>query len=363
MGDGRVDSAALLAHRRARGEALHRASTWRRSPTQSGSVISAVLFGALAGSGVLPFAAPAVRGDDRARRRRRRSRACAPSTPASRARRPRAGAGERARGERLRRLRARRAVGGDRVGAGARAACRPPHRRRAIPTSPRSSSACATSFPAEAQAIVVEGVRRTDRLAGRRLRAALPRSPRPRRAPPRQATPPRLLRRDRAPPRALDVVRGHDPRRRAEDAGDALRARARRSAGRGDGQVLAIDEYMHPRLQEICETLPAGLGRWLERPGWPRRLVERWTREGPGRDDQLAVRLPAALCGRRAAPLSAPQTLRFAVESAAHRRVAGARSPASPRSTPRSPSRSRNASAWSRATATRTSAAGATSAC
>ena len=46
------------------------------------------------------------------------------------------------------------------------------------------------------------------------------------------------------------------------------------------GQVLAIDEYLHPRLQEICETLPAGLGRWLERPGWPRRLVERWTEKG-----------------------------------------------------------------------------------
>jgi indolepyruvate ferredoxin oxidoreductase beta subunit len=29
------------------------------------------------------------------------------------------------------------------------------------------------------------------------------------------------------------------------------------------GQVLAINEYMHPRLQEICETLPGGLGRWL----------------------------------------------------------------------------------------------------
>ena len=27
----------------------------------------------------------------------------------------------------------------------------------------------------------------------------------------------------------------------------------------GAGQVLAIDEYLHPRLQEICETLPAGL--------------------------------------------------------------------------------------------------------
>jgi indolepyruvate ferredoxin oxidoreductase beta subunit len=47
-----------------------------------------------------------------------------------------------------------------------------------------------------------------------------------------------------------------------------------------ESQLLAINEYMHPRLQEICETLPAGLGRWLERSGWPRRLVERMTRRG-----------------------------------------------------------------------------------
>ena len=37
---------------------------------------------------------------------------------------------------------------------------------------------------------------------------------------------------------------------------------------------------MHPRLQEICETLPAGLGRWLEGSGWPRRLVEHFAARG-----------------------------------------------------------------------------------
>jgi indolepyruvate ferredoxin oxidoreductase beta subunit len=46
------------------------------------------------------------------------------------------------------------------------------------------------------------------------------------------------------------------------------------------GQLLAINEYMHPRLQEIAETLPAGLGRWLLASGWPRRLVERFTQRG-----------------------------------------------------------------------------------
>jgi indolepyruvate ferredoxin oxidoreductase beta subunit len=56
--------------------------------------------------------------------------------------------------------------------------------------------------------------------------------------------------------------------------------RVRDEARVGDGQLLAINEYMHPRLEEICETLPASLGRWLENSGWPRRLVERFTRKG-----------------------------------------------------------------------------------
>src|SRR5690606_60277 len=41
-----------------------------------------------------------------------------------------------------------------------------------------------------------------------------------------------------------------------------------------------INEYMHPRLQEICESLPQKAGDWLMHSGWPRRLVERQTRHG-----------------------------------------------------------------------------------
>jgi indolepyruvate ferredoxin oxidoreductase beta subunit len=56
--------------------------------------------------------------------------------------------------------------------------------------------------------------------------------------------------------------------------------RVRGESGLQEGQLLAINEYMHPRLQEICETLPGGIGRWLMGSGWPRRLVERMTRKG-----------------------------------------------------------------------------------
>jgi indolepyruvate ferredoxin oxidoreductase beta subunit len=47
-----------------------------------------------------------------------------------------------------------------------------------------------------------------------------------------------------------------------------------------DGQILEIAEFLHPRVQEIADTLPAGLGRWLLNSGWPRRLLERFTKKG-----------------------------------------------------------------------------------
>jgi indolepyruvate ferredoxin oxidoreductase beta subunit len=47
-----------------------------------------------------------------------------------------------------------------------------------------------------------------------------------------------------------------------------------------DGQILEISEYMHPRLQEIAETLPAPIGRLLLRAGPARSLVEALTRKG-----------------------------------------------------------------------------------
>ena len=36
-----------------------------------------------------------------------------------------------------------------------------------------------------------------------------------------------------------------------------------------DGEVLKVAEFLHPRLQEIAESVPAGLGRFLERNGSP----------------------------------------------------------------------------------------------
>jgi indolepyruvate ferredoxin oxidoreductase beta subunit len=47
-----------------------------------------------------------------------------------------------------------------------------------------------------------------------------------------------------------------------------------------DGQLLDIVEYMHPRTQEIAETLPASLGRFILNTGWLRGIVDAFTRKG-----------------------------------------------------------------------------------
>jgi indolepyruvate ferredoxin oxidoreductase beta subunit len=57
-------------------------------------------------------------------------------------------------------------------------------------------------------------------------------------------------------------------------------ARVRAEVQAADGQIMEIAEFLHPRVQEIADTLPAGLGRWLLNSGWPRRLVERFTTKG-----------------------------------------------------------------------------------
>jgi indolepyruvate ferredoxin oxidoreductase beta subunit len=57
-------------------------------------------------------------------------------------------------------------------------------------------------------------------------------------------------------------------------------ARVRGEVKLGDDQVLEIAEFMHPRVQEIAETLPAPLGRRLLRRPWARTFVGRFAAKG-----------------------------------------------------------------------------------
>jgi indolepyruvate ferredoxin oxidoreductase beta subunit len=57
-------------------------------------------------------------------------------------------------------------------------------------------------------------------------------------------------------------------------------ARVREEVQVPDGQILEIAEFFHPRVQEIADTLPAPMGRWLIRTAWARGLIEPATRKG-----------------------------------------------------------------------------------
>ncbi|QRF59345.1 indolepyruvate oxidoreductase subunit beta family protein [Variovorax paradoxus] len=249
MGDGRVDSRELLAHA---GRAAHRFIRFdmAQAAEDAGSVISAVLFGALAGSGVLPFGRAQFEATIE-----RGGVGVKPSLRAFGAAFARAQAEE---GE-------------------ATAPALPP----AAPPQPRHPAVRALvervqkDFAPAQQALLLEGVRRLidyqdpayaglylDRVAALQSLGS-----------------PALL---EVAARHLALWMSYEDTARVA----SLKIRATRfdrvrdeSRVQAD-QLLAIHEYMHPRLQEICETLPAGLGRWLMRTGWARGLVERFTRKG-----------------------------------------------------------------------------------
>ncbi|MFM0733996.1 indolepyruvate oxidoreductase subunit beta family protein [Paraburkholderia sediminicola] len=57
-------------------------------------------------------------------------------------------------------------------------------------------------------------------------------------------------------------------------------ARVRDEVKATSEQLLHINEFLHPRLEEIADTLPAALGRWLLKPGVLRSMVECMTSRG-----------------------------------------------------------------------------------
>lgn len=47
-----------------------------------------------------------------------------------------------------------------------------------------------------------------------------------------------------------------------------------------EGDVLQVHEYLHPQIEEITDTLPTALGRWMLRTGWINKLVYSVTHKG-----------------------------------------------------------------------------------
>jgi indolepyruvate ferredoxin oxidoreductase beta subunit len=84
-------------------------------------------------------------------------------------------------------------------------------------------------------------------------------------------------------------------------------------------QHLGINEFLHPRIEEIADTLPAGLGRWLLATRWARACVEPFTRKGrvvqtSSIRGYLLLYVIAAMRPLR------PRSLRFDIE---HQRIGG----------------------------------------
>ncbi|RDI25240.1 indolepyruvate ferredoxin oxidoreductase beta subunit [Pseudacidovorax intermedius] len=253
MGDGRVDSAQLLAHAEQAAQRFVRFDM-AEAAAQNGSVISAVLFGALAGTGVLPFAREQFEATIE-----RGGVGVKPSLKAFGAAFARAQAGE------------------------ATVQAEP-----VAPATPRATSADPDiqalltrlygEFPVQAQPLMLEGLRRlVDYQDVAYAALYLDRMAEVCQLPDDAA---RTLACETARHLALWMSYEDTARVAQLKTRSSRFARVKQETGVNADQVIAINEYMHPGLREICETLPGGIGRWLMGSGAPRRLVESMTKKG-----------------------------------------------------------------------------------
>ena len=277
MGDGRADSATLLRHAGTAAKRFVRFDM-ARAAEEVGSVISAVMFGALAGTGVLPFSReqfeatierggvgvkPSLRAFARGLALQGKDGAVNAATVAA-------------------------ALAAPNVSAldGTTDAPAPTLHKslqpvQGVPSDPATQALLRRierGFSASARPTLIEGVRRLvdyqdPAYADHYLDRLVP-----------------LTRTDGAQaPELLAETARHlalwmsyeDTIRVAELKTRATRFDRVRSEVRADAnQLLAINEFLHPRREEILEMLPIGLARWLDGAGWRRSLMERFTRSG-----------------------------------------------------------------------------------
>jgi indolepyruvate ferredoxin oxidoreductase beta subunit len=234
-GDGRADAARVLATAGSSAQRFLHADM-QALAEETGSVISAALFGALAGSGALPFDRAAYEATIRA-----------------------AGVGVDAS------LRA--------FAAGAQSVSEPPTPApTAVPHTDavtggsaaerselaRALDRIARDFPAEAREMLAAGLRRLVDYQD----VAYAHDYLDRVAPFAAVSPELAVEAARQVAVALaydDVVRVADLKTRAARA-----ARVRGEVLAAPDHIIETTEFLHPRVEEICATLPAGLGRAVE---------------------------------------------------------------------------------------------------
>jgi indolepyruvate ferredoxin oxidoreductase, beta subunit len=254
LADGRVDAAALLAACREAARELV-AFDMAALADATGSVLSAVLFGALAGSAALPFPRMAFEAAIR------RGQVGVDRSLAA------FGAGFEA------------AQSG---GAAVAPAVSIEQGTRDAPRAMRDLlDAAARDFSGDAQAVVLAGIERLsdyqDNSYARQFLARLARFQDIER---QHGDGSGALLAETARQLALTMAY-EDTIRVAELKIRSSRfARVREEVRIEDGQILEIAEFFHPRTQEIADTLPAPFGSWLLRTRWARALLDRATRKG-----------------------------------------------------------------------------------
>lgn len=72
-----------------------------------------------------------------------------------------------------------------------------------------------------------------------------------------------------------DTIRVADLKTRSARFG-----RFRAEVRAGADQIVYVTEFMHPRFEEVCETLPAGLGAWMLKSNGARRMLAPLFRKG-----------------------------------------------------------------------------------
>lgn len=56
--------------------------------------------------------------------------------------------------------------------------------------------------------------------------------------------------------------------------------RVQRESRSNENQVLQIHEFLYPRIEEITDIMPSGFGQWLLKTHWAKRLIGRFTGHG-----------------------------------------------------------------------------------
>jgi indolepyruvate ferredoxin oxidoreductase, beta subunit len=262
MADGRVDAETLTEACRSAAKTMH-AFDMAAIAEATGSVISAVLFGTIAGAGVLPFPRQAFESAIK-----------------------RGGVGIKA-------SLAAFTAGFEATTSGAvtvktPATTLPPPtldgqdsdttRAQPSPHKPIPAELLreAERFPTGARAIVRAGIERTTDYQGidyaKRYLARL--------APIAQADKDGRLISETARQLALGMAYEDTIRVAELKVRPSRFERVRAEVRVNSGQILEIAEFMHPRTQEIADTLPAPLGRFILKTTWVRGLIDRMTRKG-----------------------------------------------------------------------------------